>query len=786
MNINSLKSLLLSLISDIRFALISLLLSIIFIATATFVEKFYGTEIALNFFYYNVALYLLFTISAISFIAFAIKFKLAQRGRYGAIVLHFAFIIIIIGAITTHYTGKEGNIHLREGDVATYFTSKDGDKINLPFSLKLNRFEVEYYEGNEFPLAYKSFVTIDKKECSYDAIISVNKILREKGYRIYQLSYDEDMKGSTLLVNRDFEGTLITYIGYGLLLVGFLLSLFGKSGRIKDILASISSKGGKASIIAILLLSSIHANANELVIEEQNLIPYEDAKKWENVIVLSNNGILEPLECHARTILRKITHSNGNDNDMWGARLYMSFISNPEVWCNTPIIYCSDKNIVKLFSNDEGKYISFNSLFDSEGRYKLNSLGNNKVNSKELLKLDEKARIFSALLNCSLLKIFPTDEGKWVSPNENNFKGNDSLFVATAINSYISGNIKDSNEIIDHIATFQEIKYKGDLPSSTKRKLSIIYSKVPIFKIVAFGYIILGALLLFMAIKYSSTSTFMQQIKMGATAGAIFAIFLLHTSGIILRWYVSSQPPWSNTYETMLYIAWCIALGGLLFMKRTSIILALSAVMAAVTLLISSLNWLDPVITPLMPVLNSPWLILHVTVITASYGFFAICAVIGLYSLIVSFKRDSDKIIKELSSINEFFMYIGLILVTVGTFLGAIWANLSWGRYWGWDAKESWALITIFVYAIVTHTRLVPKLKNDIIFSGLSIFATLSVLMTYFGVNYYLSGLHSYGNNSNIPSVDIIIYAYLAIVLISVFAFLKNRQRNRCRTQLKP
>lgn len=776
MNINSLKSLLLSLISDIRFALISLLLSIIFIATATFVEKFYGTEIALNFFYYNVALYLLFTISAISFIAFAIKFKLAQRGRYGAIVLHFAFIIIIIGAITTHYTGKEGNIHLREGDVATYFTSKDGDKINLPFSLKLNRFEVEYYEGNEFPLAYKSFVTIDKKECSYDAIISVNKILREKGYRIYQLSYDEDMKGSTLLVNRDFEGTLITYIGYGLLLVGFLLSLFGKSGRIKDILASISSKGGKASIIAILLLSSIHANANELVIEEQNLIPYEDAKKWENVIVLSNNGILEPLECHARTILRKITHSNGNDNDMWGARLYMSFISNPEVWCNTPIIYCSDKNIVKLFSNDEGKYISFNSLFDSEGRYKLNSLGNNKVNSKELLKLDEKARIFSALLNCSLLKIFPTDEGKWVSPNENNFKGSDSLFVATAINSYISGNIREDNDIIDHISTFQEIKYKGDLPSSTKRKLSIIYSKVPIFKVVAFGYIILGALLLFMAIKYSSTSTFMQQIKMGATAGAIFAIFLLHTSGIILRWYVSSQPPWSNTYETMLYIAWCIALGGLLFMKRTSIILALSAVMAAVTLLISSLNWLDPVITPLMPVLNSPWLILHVTVITASYGFFAICAVIGFYSLIVSFKRDSDKIIKELSFINEFFMYIGLILVTVGTFLGAIWANLSWGRYWGWDAKESWALITIFVYAIVTHTRLVPKLKNDIIFSGLSIFATLSVLMTYFGVNYYLSGLHSYGNNNNPPAIEYVIIFYAITAMIWVGALWRQKR----------
>ncbi|MBR2475200.1 MAG: cytochrome c biogenesis protein CcsA, partial [Bacteroidaceae bacterium] len=283
-------------------------------------------------------------------------------------------------------------------------------------------------------------------------------------------------------------------------------------------------------------------------------------------------------------------------------------------------------------------------------------------------------------------------------------------------------------------------------------------------------------LLLFFAIRYSSATTFMQQIKMGAIAGAIFAIFLLHSSGIILRWYVSSQPPWSNTYETMLYIAWCVALGGLLFMKKSSIVLALSSVMAAVTLLISSLNWLDPVITPLMPVLNSPWLILHVTVITASYGFFAICAVIGLYSLIISFKRDSDKVVKELAYINEFLMYIGLILVTVGTFLGAIWANLSWGRYWGWDAKESWALITIFVYAIVTHTRLVPKLKNDIIFSGLSIFATLSVLMTYFGVNYYLSGLHSYGNNNNPPAIEYVIIFYTITALIWIVAMWRQKR----------
>ena len=268
----------------------------------------------------------------------------------------------------------------------------------------------------------------------------------------------------------------------------------------------------------------------------------------------------------------------------------------------------------------------------------------------------------------------------------------------------------------------------------------------------------------------------MQQIKVGAIMGGVFAIFLLHTLGISLRWYVSEQPPWSNTYETMLYIAWCITLGGLLFMKKNTIVVALSTIMAAVTLFISSLSWLDPVVTPLMPVLNSPWLILHVTIITASYGFFGISAITGVFTLLLSFKRNSTRTVKELTLINEFLMYIGLILVTAGTFLGAVWANLSWGRYWGWDAKESWALITIFVYTIVTHLRLVPKFKNDIIWSALSIFATASVLMTYFGVNYYLSGLHSYGNNDTPPAIEYIIVFYILIAILTVIAHLKHKQ----------
>ena len=781
MSKHNITSSLISLISDIRFSLATLFLSIILIAAATFVEKFYGSDTAFSLIYHNSAFYLLLLLMVISFVAITINLRLIKRRRYSSIFIHYAFAIIIVGAITSHFTSKEGTVHLREGETSSLITYEDGSSAYLSYSITLNKFEVEYYEGNEFPLAYKSFVTINDGDKVFDATIAVNDILRIKGDRIYQLSYDEDMNGSTFLINNDYAGTIITYIGYILLLFGFTLSMFGKNGRIKDILKSISSKGGKITFIIVLLSSSATINASNLNIDEKLLIPYEDAQKWENVFVLSNNGIIEPLECHARTILRKITHSNGENNKQWGARLYMSFIVKADVWCNSPIIYCPDNGIRKYLNSDNDKYVSFNSLFDPDGTYKINSFKHADIDAKELKKLDERARIFSALINCSLLKIYPTDDGKWVSPDRNVFKGRDSIFVASAINNYIIDKITgvDSNEIIDHITSFQEMKYCGELPSSTKKHLSIIYSKAPIFKIAALGYIILGIILFVLAIKYSNGTTFMQQIKMGAVMGGVFAIFLLHTSGIILRWYVSEQPPWSNTYETMLYIAWCMVLGGLLFMKRSYIVFALSSVMAAVTLFISSLNWLDPVITPLMPVLNSPWLILHVTVITASYGFFGICAIIGVYTLFMSFKKSHASTIKELTSINELLMYIGLILVTIGTFLGAVWANISWGRYWGWDAKESWALITILIYAVVTHTRLVPKLKNEIIFSALSVIASLAVLMTYFGVNYYLSGLHSYGNNDAPPAVEYIVGFYICIVILSIVAFFRYKINNK-------
>lgn len=776
MKINNFIAYIKSTVSDIRFLLIALLLFAIAIASATFIEKFYGSDSASVAVYHNWAVYLFPAIIFIGFIFTVFDLKLVKRKRWCSILIHSSFIVIFAGAITTHLFGKEGVMHLRVGEKSSTICDSEGNMFNLPYSISLNDFDVEFYNGSEFPSAYKSFVTVNSGDDCFDATIEVNKILRVNGDRVYQLSYDEDMNGSTLLVNSDFAGSFITYTGYVLLLMGFVLALFAKESRLMDILRMLGDKSYKSIAVFILLSLSLSANANDLSFEDECLIPVEDGEKWEHLLVLSNNGIVEPLECHARTILRKLSHSNGEDSERWGARVYMSMITYPEIWCNVPILYCSEKDLVKTLTNSEGKYVSYNDLFDNRGNYKLNISGSS---SKEIKKLDEKVRIFSALSNCSLLKIFPDDSGNWFSLENTTYKGKELLFASSAINNYIGkrrDNLAEANEIIDHILAFQLLKSNGNVPSKRKQNLSIVYSKLNVFKVVAFGYIILGVTLLLFALKYINGATFMQQIKTGAVAGAIFAFFLLHLSGIALRWYVSEQPPWSNTYETMVYIALCMVFGGLFFIKKRVLVFALATIVAAVTLFISSLNWLDPVVTPLMPALNSPWLIFHVTVITASYGFFGICAVIGITTLIVSFKSNSKPLVRELSLINEFMMYIGLILVTAGTILGAVWANLSWGRYWGWDAKESWALITIIVYAVVSHLRLVPKWCNDIIFASLSVFAILSVLMTYFGVNYYLSGLHSYGNTESLPAVDVILYAFSGIAILSVAAFVKEKR----------
>jgi cytochrome c-type biogenesis protein CcsB len=260
----------------------------------------------------------------------------------------------------------------------------------------------------------------------------------------------------------------------------------------------------------------------------------------------------------------------------------------------------------------------------------------------------------------------------------------------------------------------------------------------------------------------------------------IFAVFLFHCYGIGLRWYVSGYAPWSNSYETMVYVAAITVLAGMIFGRKSNITLALASIFGGIILFVSGLNWMDPQIGNLVPVLKSPWLMFHVAVIVAAYGFLGVGFLIGIVNLLLMIFTKSIPLlayrIKELTVINQITLMVGLALLTIGTFLGAVWANESWGRYWGWDPKETWALITIVVYALATHIHLVKKWNSDWLMNLLSVLAFSSVLMTFFGVNYFLSGMHSYGQINAMSNV----FLYIAFVFafIGILGMISHRRKS--------
>ena len=337
-----------------------------------------------------------------------------------------------------------------------------------------------------------------------------------------------------------------------------------------------------------------------------------------------------------------------------------------------------------------------------------------------------------------------------------------------------TNNWANSDSIVNYISKFQNKYGQEIIPDTKKIKLEVIYNKVKIFSRLFIFYLITGLVLLisliFQLFKRSKIISFLVVF----CKWLIISGFLFHSVGLAIRWYISGHAPWSNGYESMIYIAWATVFSGLFFSRSSLLTLSATAVVSSLLLMVAHLNWLDPEITNLVPVLKSYWLMIHVSIITASYGFFALGAILGLISLwliIFTNKRNVVKFkntLSELTIINDKTLEIGLFMLTIGTFLGGIWANESWGRYWGWDPKETWALISVLVYAIILHLRFIPKLKNKYVFNVCSMFAIWTIIMTYFGVNYYLSGLHSYAAGDPMPIPSFVYYLTIIMILSAV------------------
>nr|WP_315132124.1 cytochrome c biogenesis protein CcsA [uncultured Flavobacterium sp.] len=737
------------------------------------------------------------------------------------------------GKIGEAKTVKIGNI-----DYSFFYGSK---AYILPFKIKLNDFIAQKYPGTE--KSYSSFesqVTVQDSLKPFDYNIYMNHVLDHNGYRFFQSGFDPDEKGTILSVNHDFWGTAITYSGYFMLFFAMMAIMFTKHSRFADLKRKLEVvKNKKATLLVLLMLAFSfnsfaqehnhsehdghahteaeapqegHAAHSKKAVNQKELdsllnkfkVSEKHAAQFGRLIIQDAGGRMKPINTFSSELLRKVSHSD-TYKDMNSDQAFLSMTQYASVWIEIPLIYIKRGNdsIRKIIGIDkDAEFAPFVAFFDEKGNYKLSSYleeafknANPNQFEKDFIETDKKVNLMESALSGRILKIFPIpndENSKWISYlelNESGMKGMDStytksilpLYFGTLSNATTSNDYKSADELLESINGFQKKFGSKVLPSEEKISLEILYNKYDVFKKLPYWYLTAAILMLFLTIITIFKERKALTISVNVMHVIIGLLFGLHTAGLIARWYISGHAPWSNAYESIIYVAWATMFFGLAFDRKSKLTVASSAFVTAMILAAAYMNWIDPEIANLQPVLNSYWLMIHVAVIVASYGPFALGMILGAVSLLlILFTNEKNKAkmdlnIQEITYINEMALTIGLIMLTIGNFLGGQWANESWGRYWGWDPKETWALISIMVYAFVIHARFVPSLRGKWVFNLMSMFAFVSILFTYYGVNFHLVGLHSYASGEA-HSLSWIWYSLGGISLLGALTYPKYRK----------
>ncbi len=680
-----------------------------------------------------------------------------------------------------------------------------GSKIEtLPFSLKCNDFILEKYPGTENPSSYASEVTLldPQNAINKNQRIFMNNILEHGGYRFFQSSFDQDELGTYLSVNHDYWGSLISYIGYALLTIGLLMSFFDKKGRFSTLIKKLEEFQVLAKTAIFVFLSLLCAKP--LMAQQNQLIDKDHASKFANILVQDQNGRIKPMNTFSNEVMRKIAKTESLF-DKNADQLILLMMLQPEQWSKEKIIQVPNHDQIKKILKTDEKLLSYADFFNSDGSYVFKDQiqaaqtmmpKDQGTFEKALIKLDEKVNIINMVFSGSLFRLFPVQNdttNRWLAPaevlhehqaapNTEEAKGLFLTYLQALSDGISTNNYSNANLALSKISEFQQKYGSAVIPSDSKLKAEITLNKLNVFSRLKNYYGILS--LIFTVLFLFGTIKRKDKIPVW-TKYAFFAMcfgFIFHTIGLGLRWYISGRAPWSNGYESMIYISWTTMLAGTLFSRKSFGGLTATATLAATILLVASMSWLDPEITPLVPVLKSYWLTIHVSLEAGSYGFLMLGAVIGMLNLVLMlFLNEKNKInisraIKELTIISEITLIGGLVMVSIGTYLGGVWANESWGRYWGWDAKETWALVTILVYAFILHMRFIPKIQSVFAFNFASLFGFATVIMTYLGVNYYLSGLHSYAAGDPVPMPAEVYYTTIILSLLSLAAFLKYKK----------
>ncbi|WP_418858321.1 cytochrome c biogenesis protein CcsA [Segatella sp.] len=743
------------------------ILVLVCMAAATIVEKSQGTDYAHAHYYGAWWFILIWAVLAALGAFYIIKRKVKCAST---LALHLSFIIILAGALLTHISAKRGMIHLRIGQPTDTYMAQDEEQgmkeEKLPFSLCLQKFEAKMHDGTNAVADYSSKFTVIDGDDKSEGEVSMNNIYSHRSYRLYQSSYDEDGKGSVLAINADPYGIPVTYTGYALLFISLVWMLFDPKGGYRKLLKSPLFKKGALMTALILSMGNIQTlHAEPATGNLQNaVLPKETAEKFGELHILYNDRIC-PVQTFALDFCKKI----------YGARSYQGLTAEQvlsgwvfygNTWANEPFIKIKSGEMKTAMNLPD--YASLNTFFNREmGGYTIGQYVQEYYNGQQdkfhqqAADIDGKIQIIMELREGISLKVLPYTFTKnvkatkdhsfikagtttWFSPVDKlpqAVEHQHALYIRNVF-SLLNGDVKAGNtsrvnEFFVKMKKYQEVSSGNSLPTATQYKAERINNAFPFATIHFMANLTLGFIALFYTI-YRMTKK--REIKVLNIALPILlgVSFLALTFGLALRWIISGNVPMSNGYESMLTVAWFVMLISILMQLRIRIVMVFGFLISGFFLLVSHINQMDPAIGQMMPVLNSPLLSIHVSIIMMSYALLSLTFICGIMGICMRSHGE------ELQALSRVFLYPALTCMGFGIFIGAIWANVSWGNYWSWDSKETWALITFMIYAVVVHTQSLPVFRKPLVYHIYITLAFLSIAMTYFGVNYFLTGMHSY------------------------------------------
>ena len=741
------------------FSLLGILLLILTIATI--LEKIYGTDFVNEYIYSSVPFVILWGVTAITSLLYIIKSKLHRQPVI--FLLHLSLLFILAGAFTTWIYGEQGTMRVRQGEQQTSFTDSKGISHQLPFSITLNQFEIIYYIGTLAPMDFISHISVADKDChrQIQGKVSMNHIFSYQHYRFYQSGYSEDNEGSVFSVSHDPYGIGITYAGYTLLLLSTVFFFFSPQSRFRQLLKSPLLH---RSLTVILLLFAFSLNSNFLKANSPSpkVLPREVAEHFGDLYILYNNRIC-PLQTFARDFTVKL-YGSSSYKGLTPEEVLTGWLFYYDSWKNEPIIRIKSNEARKLLEI-EGNYARLKDYISTINEYKLEKMmnhirsGEQVTDKRGIEEADEKFNIINLVCTGAMMKIFPCRNiaGKtleWYSQSDQLPQDMDNdkwVFIRKSM-SYVNEMIvmkkyNDACLLLEKIKKYQQKECDGLLPADNKFKAEKIYNQFDYSKSVAMACICIGLICFIYYCHCMASQKRTSRKAIIILNILLWIVFTYLSAAICLRGYVSNHLPLSNGFETMQFMAWCTLLLTFLLQRKFAMLLPFGFLLCGLTLMVSMLGESNPQITQLMPVLQSPLLSIHVVVIMIAYSLLAFIMLNGVTAVILhQSQKECKEQIERLQIISQIILYPAIFLLAIGIFIGAVWANVSWGRYWGWDPKEVWALITMLVYALALHPRSLPWFHRTMFFHVFCITAFITVLITYFGVNFLLGGMHSYAN----------------------------------------